>query len=126
MNISYEMKIYNLTVLTSFDGLTNVVKTVHWKYVGVDEESQVAQYIMGKTDVPDPDSGNFVDYDLLTKETVEGWLINQIGASTILDYQNAIYKMIENILYPKTLFLSPPWDKLVESDNNDGSEVVEE
>lgn len=55
----------------SEDGLTNVVKTVHWRCEGVDGEFSGSVY--STCGLPAPES-DFVAYEELTEETVLGWI----------------------------------------------------
>lgn len=60
----------------SKDGLENVVVTIYWRRQSIEtvEEKEYSTDVYGSYSCPEPDSENFVSYDSLTKEQVEGWL----------------------------------------------------
>ena len=57
------------------DGLTDVVKTIHWRYDAMDEEYSAGVY--GSAGVGAPNKTDFIPFDDLTKV----WTIAAVSAS---------------------------------------------
>lgn len=68
--ITYQWTISALDCAVSKDGLTNVVKTIHWRYRGANENNITAE-VYGAQSVGDPNSEEFTPFENLTKEVVE-------------------------------------------------------
>jgi hypothetical protein len=71
--ITYTWDIFRLDCAPSENGLTNVVKTVHW-ILQAQDENGISTSINNSYPLPSPSPGAFSDYSTLTKETVIGWL----------------------------------------------------
>jgi hypothetical protein len=69
-------------VVPSEDGLTNVVKTVHWDFAGTDESGVTARCI-GCTILGGPDRDAFAAFETLTLDTVMGWVHAAIGGERV-------------------------------------------
>lgn len=75
--ITYTWSISRLDCAPSENGLTNVVKVIHWGYTGQDENGTSASF-NSSYPLPSPSPKEFTDYSTLTKETVVGWLRNSL------------------------------------------------
>jgi hypothetical protein len=53
--------------------LENVIKTIHWRYSGINENGIIAE-TYGANSLPSPEAENFVEYEKLDNETIIGWL----------------------------------------------------
>ena len=71
--ITYTWSISRLDCSPSENGLTNVVKVIHWGLTGQDENG-VSASINNSYPLPEPNSEQFNDYSILTKEIVISWL----------------------------------------------------
>ena len=88
----------------SEDGLTDVVKTVHWRYEGKDGEYTAEVY--GSMGCATPSETDFTAYEDLTYEQVCEWLVagNNVEAMDLnLDTQ------IENLKNPPIVNLPLPF-----------------
>jgi len=70
--MTYELKINGVNCNTSENGLTDVVKSIGWEYVGTEGENTVREF--GQQEVPDPNPESFIAATELTKEIVTAWL----------------------------------------------------
>lgn len=108
MSTTYQWVINELSTAPSEDGLTDVVKVVHYtrtaeQYVG-GEPILVSSY--GTMGCQTPSSTDFTAYPDLTYEQVCGWLDLGLDVPAIdlgLDQQ------IENIINPPIIVLPLPW-----------------
>lgn len=76
MTISYEWKIQQLEVAPTHQTLSNVIRAVHWRYVGTDgegEDALVAEQF-GLQPLNDPDPANFTAFESVTAEMVTDWV----------------------------------------------------
>lgn len=105
--ITYSWFIDKFTVLTNHNGMTNVIQTVHWRYIGMNDNGMYGS-VAGSTDISLPNE-SFIQYENLTQEFVEQWLIDTIGQSAIAKFQQSIEIQINEQLYPAKLTLNPPW-----------------
>lgn len=53
--------------------LENVIKTIHWRYAG-ENENGIRADVYGANSLPSPEAENFIEYDKLENETVKSWL----------------------------------------------------
>lgn len=92
--ITYTWGIANLEVVPSEDGLSNVVKNIHWTLSATDGQFTASGYGSAGTGAVDPDA--FTPYEELTQADVIGWLeqlleVDQLRtslANQIADQQN--------------------------------------
>lgn len=76
--------------------LENVIKKIHWNYIG-ENENKISANINSVNALPSPEAENFVEYEKLDNETIIGWL------KSILD----IDAMEENIAKQIDLIENP-------------------
>jgi len=76
--------------------LENVIKRIHWRFRGVNENEKSSE-MYGAISLPNPEAKNFVEYEKLDNETIIGWL------KSILD----IEAMEENITNQIDLIENP-------------------
>jgi len=70
--MTYELKIISINCNTSENGLTDVVKSINWEYIGTEGEHTIKE--SGLQEVPLPNPTTFIATTSLTKEVVTGWL----------------------------------------------------
>ena len=71
--ITYEWTIVNLKCSIVEDGLSNVVKEVHWRYKGTDINGTTSE-LYGVKPIKAPESDSFIEYSQLNLSTVSQWL----------------------------------------------------
>jgi hypothetical protein len=77
MAYTYHWTIRALQVAPSSDGLTEVVKRVEWDY-HCSNGNDASSYF-GYTDLPAPDSAEFISYENLSKEDLISWIKNHVN-----------------------------------------------
>jgi beta-glucanase (GH16 family) len=104
MTIQYKWVISAMDTAPSEDGLTDVVKTVHWRYQAQDAEYFADVY--GSMACATPSETDFTAYPDLTQDQVISWLEagNDVDA-----LQKNLDAQIENQKNPPIVNLPLPW-----------------
>ncbi len=110
MATTYKWVVSQMDTAPSEDGLTDVVKVVHWRYQAeqVDGDKTYNAEVYGAMACATPSDTDFTAYDDLTFDKVCEWLIagNNVEAMELnLDTQ------IENLKNPPIINLPLPWEK---------------
>jgi hypothetical protein len=103
--ITYTWRINKIHVKPLLNGLTNVIHTVDWDYIGIDENDNTASIRMPMV-LPEPLEVNFIPYNDITEEMVISWLES---ISNIEELQQDIIDKIEIIKNPPIIELPFPW-----------------
>ena len=69
--LTFELKIKSINCVEE-NGLTSVVNSINWEYVGKDDAKIVSD--QGVQEVPSPNPESFIQVTELTKEIVTAWL----------------------------------------------------
>ena len=88
----------------SEDGLTDVVKVIHWRYRAVDGDYSAEVYSTYACPAPNPD--DFTPYDEITEPMAIGWLENALDVQAM---QESLASQIEEQKNPKIVSLPLPW-----------------
>jgi hypothetical protein len=109
-NNTYTWQFPTLEVTKQQGDYTDIVYTIHWRLNGVDQTTSHSIELYGMQSVSpyNPDSGSFIPYNQLTKETVTDWVVGSMGAkygelTSSIDYR------IQGLIDPPTQQLAPPW-----------------
>jgi len=104
MALETKWLISQMDTAPSEDGLTNVVKTVHWRYEGKDGEYTAEVY--GAMGCETPSETDFTAYEDLTYEQVCEWL--EAGLNVEAMNEN-LATQIENLKNPPIVNLPLPF-----------------
>jgi hypothetical protein len=108
--ITYTWSISQLDCAPSENGLTNVVKVIHWGLTGQDENG-VSASIDNLYPLSEPNPEAFADYSTLTEETVVGWLQNSLDLGYLHEVlANKIERNYNSPIAPLPL----PWIRVEE------------
>jgi hypothetical protein len=118
--ITYTWDIFRLDCAPAENGLTDVVKTIHWGLTGIDENG-VSASMSNSYPLPSPSPEAFTDYSTLTEETVIGWLESNLDVGYLHTY---LANEIASKYNPPITPLPLPWVKVEEPVVTE--EVVEE
>jgi hypothetical protein len=88
------------------DGMQDVVTTVHWIYIGTDENGITAN-LYGAQGVGTPTPDAFTPYPDLSEDQVIGWMEATLDVSAM---QANISEQIELIINPVYVTLPPPFN----------------
>jgi len=104
MAIQYTWKIRYLESIPSENGLTNIVKNIHWTYQASTGNTVVET--TGTLEVGAPDPSTYVPYENLTQTIIEGWLDSTVDKVYLKMYLDpALNKILTNDL----VILSTPF-----------------
>lgn len=106
MALETKWVISTLDTAPSEDGLTDVVKTVHYRYQGQDEQYFAEVY--GTMGCATPSDTDFTAYEDLTYEQVCLWLEAGLDKEAM---DTNLAAQIENQKNPPIIQLPLPWDK---------------
>ena len=106
MATTYKWVIAQLDTAPSEDGLTDVVKVVHWRYQATDGTYTAEVY--GAMGCATPSETDFTAYADLTYEQVCEWLE---AGNDVAALDSNLATQIENQKNPPIINLPLPWDK---------------
>jgi hypothetical protein len=108
MSVQYKWEIISLKTIPNLNGLINLVKEVNWKFQAV-EVPHLAE-IFRTTQLSDPDTNSYIQYDSLTDETVIDWVKNSVDEDELKNQLNGILENSkQNVLVEKAV----PWNTRV-------------
>ena len=108
MAITYELSIKNIEAAPTEGDLQDVVKIIHWMYIGketIDGEDYYGDAI-GAVEMNAPSSDSFTSFANLTEDQVKGWVESQLDLNNI---KSDIAARIELQKNPPTVVKSNPW-----------------
>lgn len=108
--ITYTWSISKLDCAPSENGLTNIVKVIHWGLTGVDENG-ISASMSNSYPLPSPSPEAFTDYSTLTKETVIGWLESNLDVGYL---KSILSNEIASQYNPPITSLPLPWIRVEE------------
>lgn len=90
------------------EGLTDVICVIHYRYQAEQVENDKTYFaeVYGTLSVPSPDPADFVPYDQVTYEMVEGWLNSGLP---VADLDANLDSQINDQINPKIITLPLPW-----------------
>jgi beta-glucanase (GH16 family) len=103
---NYKWVISQLDTAPSEDALTDVVKTIHWRYQATDADYSADIY--GSMACATPSDTNFTAYDDLTQDDVISWLEAGLDVDA---FKENLDKQIEDQKNPPIVNLPLPWNK---------------
>ena len=108
MAITYELSIKNMDAAPKEGDLEDVVKIIHWMYIGKETVDDYDYFgdAMGAVEMNAPSSNSFTSFADLTEEQVKGWVESQLDLDAI---KSNIAARIELQKNPPTVVKSNPW-----------------
>ena len=102
--LTYSWSFPEFDVAKSEDGLTDVVKVIHWRYDATDGEYSAGAY--GTVGLGAPNPTDFIPYDQITEQ----WTIDAVSASLDVPAMQAnLAAQIENEKNPPIVPMQPPF-----------------
>jgi hypothetical protein len=120
--ITYTWSISKLDCAPSENGLTDVVKIIHWDLTGQDENG-ISASMSNSYPLSSPSTEGFTDYSTLTKETVISWLESNLDVGYI---KSILSNEIASQYNPPITSLPLPWIRVEEPVVTEEPVVVEE
>ena len=108
MAITYELSIKNMDAAPTEGDLQDVVKIIHWMYIGKETVNGEDLYgdAIGAVEMNAPSSDSFTSFADLTEDQVKAWVESKINVASIKEH---IAKRIEAQKNPPTVVKSNPW-----------------
>lgn len=97
--------ITQMDTIPNFNGFTNFVTRVYWKYIGTNENN-TSSSIDGYVEFDERGPNPYIEYDNITEEEVKNWLN---GYTSVGEMQSIISQRIYNIENPPIVNLPFPW-----------------
>ena len=108
--ITYTWSISKLDCAPAENGLTNIIKVIHWGLTGVDENG-ISSSMSNSYPLSTPSPEGFADYSTLTQETVIGWLESNLDVGYI---KSILSNEIASQYNPPITSLPLPWIRVEE------------
>lgn len=110
MAITYELLIQQMDSAPTEGDLKDVVKIVHYMYIGKETIDDVDYYgdATGAVEMNSPSSNSFTSFTDLTEDEVNKWVESKVDFTSMKEY---ITKRIEAQKNPPTVVKSNPWSK---------------
>lgn len=116
MSITYTWNFDPIETAILENNLADVVKTVHWQFKGIDNETGTEHVLIGSETLPQPDPQDYIEFENITEETVKTWVLTQMSMmrestpeEAEEDLKQTIADQIDKIDNPKIVLKSPPW-----------------
>jgi len=108
MAITYELSIKNMDAAPTEGDLEDVVKIIHWMYIGNETVNGEDLYgdAIGAVEINAPSSDSFTSFADLTEEQVKGWVESKLDLNSIQSDISAIIEVQKN---PPTVVKINPW-----------------
>lgn len=104
MAIVYTWSFPQFDVVPSEDGMTDVVKTIHWRYDAVDGDYSAGAY--GTVGLGEPNPTDFIPYNQLTEQ----WTVDAVSASVdVPAMQASLAQQIADEINPPVVPMAPPF-----------------
>jgi hypothetical protein len=107
LNITYNWNFNPLECYPTESGQTDVVFNVHWQLYATTGSYGASS--IGVQRVGPLGTGSFTPFEELTKEQVQGWVVDSMGTGSVDAMYTSLATQIENQINPPTVTLSAPW-----------------
>ena len=104
MSTTYTWNVSTMDTAPSQDGLSNVVKTIHWRLKADNGTHIVETYSAVSLDSPDAE--NFTDFDSLTEAQVISWVESKVDLEAL---KAGLDTQLEQLANPPIVTKQGPW-----------------
>lgn len=101
---TYTWNVSTMDTAPSENGLTNVVKVIHWRYTATNNTHIADTYSTISLDPPD--SETFVEFDSLTEQQVIAWVESKLDVASL---KAGLDTRLEQLANPPIVTRSGPW-----------------
>lgn len=105
---TYVWQFERLDVFNTYQTVTDAVESMHWRLTADDGLGHTAQ-AYGEVKAGPVDVENFILFDELTLETVQGWCEVAMGADEVNAIKAFLARQIDEQVSPTVLPMPPPW-----------------
>ena len=107
MAITYTWNVNTMDAAPSEDGLTDVVKVVHWRLTATDGTYTADTYSTVGLDTPSPD--HFTSFNDLTEAQVISWVESKLDVENI---KTGLANRLAELANPPIVTLQGPWNSV--------------
>jgi len=104
MAITYTWRIEQLECAPKVGNKVNVVKSIPYDYIGVDEDG-IEGISSGNVEIPEPGE-DWIAFSQLKKSDIEGWLEANLNVDTL---KNKVQAEINKTKEPIIIDVDKPW-----------------
>lgn len=104
---TFNLTVYGFEKIPSAGALQNVVARVYWRYTGTDGVNETS--VMGSTDLAEPGSDSFVQFDQLTEAQVKNWVLASTDPQSWVTHEVLMADWLAAQTQPKIVAVTPPW-----------------
>lgn len=104
MAITYTWRIEQLECAPKVGNKVNVVKSIPYDYIGVDEDG-IEGISSGNVEIPEPGE-DWITFSQLKKSDIEGWLEANLDVDIL---KNKVQAEINKIKTPVIVDVAKPW-----------------
>lgn len=104
----YTWKVEQLDCTPSANGMTNVVRIVHWRVNATDGNNHFTS-VYGTQGLESPDPSSFIQYANLTSNQVITWVQDAMGANAVSQLYSDLDSAIYNLINPQSVSPVLPW-----------------
>lgn len=108
MTIAFTWQFEVLDVYPTYETVTNAVESMHWQLVADDGAGHTA-IAGGETKAGPVDVNNFIPFNDLTQEIVQGWCEAEMGTEDVDGVKAMLTGQINDQVSPSIMVLAPPW-----------------
>jgi hypothetical protein len=111
MAVTYAWEIDKLECYPEYEGESDVVFNVYWKYRGTETSNGISysSKLVGRQYVTVDPTQEFVPFENLTLQIVSEWVELQMGEFQMQSMQTMIANNIQNQINPTEVSKNPPW-----------------
>jgi hypothetical protein len=104
MAITYTWNVNTMDAAPSEDGLTDVVKVIHWRLTATDGTYTADAYSTVSLGAPDP--AHFTNFNDLTEAEVISWVESKLDVDAV---KAGLVNQLANLANPPIVTLQGPW-----------------
>ena len=108
MTIAYIWQFDSLDVFPTYSTVADAVESMHWRLTADDALGHQAQ-AYGEAKAGPVDVDNFIPFDELTIEVVQGWCEAAIGTDEVNAIKASLVGQIDEQANPTIVPMQPPW-----------------
>jgi len=105
MSTTYTWNVNTMDTAPSQDGLSDVVKVIHWRLTASDGVNSVDTYSTVSLDAPD--ASNFTAFDTLTEAQVISWVESKLDVESL---KASLDSQLAALANPPIVVKQGPWN----------------
>lgn len=104
MSITYTWNVNTMDTAPALDGLSDVVRVIHWRLTATDGVNSVDTYSTVSLDAPD--ANNFTAFNTLTEAQVISWVESKLN---VVELKASLDSQLAALANPPIVVKQGPW-----------------